>query len=122
MSDEEGSQIPVTQLFTRYGLSKSAVYKRMADLGIKRQKLGNRAYIAADQVALLDELHEHIKQGGNTAEFLVNRKLNLANPATTGAADQSVELSSGLVLSQTDLWKLARAIIAEIVAIFRKGS
>lgn len=119
MRDEEGSQIPVTQLLIRYGLSKSAVYKRMADLGIKRQKLGNRAYVATDQVALLDELHEHMKQGGNTAEFLAIRKLN---PVTTGAADQSVELSSGLVLNQTDLWKLARAIIAEIVAIFRKGS
>ena len=122
MGDEAIDLIPVTQLFVRYGLSSSAVYKRMADLGIERQKLGNRAYVTADQVALLDELHEHMRQGGNTAEFLTIRKLNPANPAITGAADQSVELSSGLILSQADIWKLTRAIIAEMVALFRKGS
>ncbi len=84
--------------------------------------MGNRAYVTADQLALLDELHEHIKSGGNTAEFLANRELHTAPPQPTEPTDQSVQLSSGLVLNQTDIRKLIWAISAEIIAKFGKDS
>ena len=70
MGDGNVDRIPVNQLSDRYDLARSAVYKRMADLGIERKKIGNRAYVSEAQLALLDELHSFIGVGGNVAEFI----------------------------------------------------
>lgn len=122
MSSEKADRIRVPQLFIRYDLGKTAVYKRMAALGIEPKKLGNRAYVTAEQLALLDELHEHIKSGGITAEFVADGGFHTAPTQPTEPAAPSVQLSSGLVLNQTDIWKLIWAISAEIVAKFGRDS
>jgi len=47
MSDGNIDRILVNHLSDRYQLARSAVYKRMSDLGIEREKIGNRAdYLA----------------------------------------------------------------------------
>ena len=65
----EIDNFPVSQLQSRFSLGKQAVYNRLDALDIKPFKEGNRSYITADQLQLLDQLHEHINQGGTMAEF-----------------------------------------------------
>lgn len=115
MSGGKVDRIPVNQLSDRYKLARSAVYKRMADLGIEREKIGNRAYVSAKQVALLDELHEFIQIGGNVAEFIVRKGLDANDDRS--AEDEAMELSgqsSGLALTRADMVKLVSAIAAEM--------
>jgi len=68
--------MPVGLLPDRYALGKSVIYKRRKALGISAKKLGGKAYISEEQLALLDALHEFIRKGGNTAEFLYFRGLD----------------------------------------------
>ena len=111
MSGGNIDRIPVNQLSARYNLARSAVYKRMADLGIEREKIGNRAYVSADQLALLDELHSFIGVGGNVAEFIKRKGLDKPD---NQAEDDSSGQSSGLALNQADMVKLVSAIAAEM--------
>ena len=70
LSFESAGLMPVKDLFTRYQLAKSVIYKRLKDLSIKPRKIGVRAFVNQQQLALLDEHHEFIQGGGSTAEFL----------------------------------------------------
>ncbi len=121
MSGGNIDRIPVNQLSDRYQLARSAVYKRMSDLGIEREKIGNRAYVSNEQVKLLDELHNFIGVGGNVAEFIERKGLNKAsNSSDDVSTGQSTGRSSGqssdLALSQSDMVKLISAIAAEMSA------
>ncbi|MEL6490494.1 MAG: hypothetical protein AAFV85_19335 [Cyanobacteria bacterium J06634_6] len=111
MSGGNIDRIPVNQLSARYNLARSAVYKRMADLGIEREKVGNRAYVSGPQVALLDELHSFIGVGGNIAEFIARKGLDKPDEQ---AEDDSSGQSSGIALNQADMLKLVSAIAAEM--------
>jgi hypothetical protein len=127
MSGGNVDRIPVNQLSDRYKLARSAVYKRMADLGIEREKIGNRAYVSDEQVALLDELHDFIQIGGNVAEFMTRKGLDMgsaqsgrpANQSGSQSGGQSADASGGLALNQSDMVKLVSAIAAEITAQIR---
>jgi hypothetical protein len=77
MTRGEIDKFPVSQLPSRYNLARSAVYKRMEQLGIAPQKIGQRSYINAEQLQLMDELHQFIGRGGSAAEFVEARGLNL---------------------------------------------
>ncbi|MBE9063306.1 hypothetical protein [cf. Phormidesmis sp. LEGE 11477] len=118
MSSGNIDRIPVNQLSDRYQLARSAVYKRMSDLGIEREKIGNRAYVSQAQVKLLDELHSFIKVGGNVAEFIERKGLNRGGSSADSASKQSSGRSSGkssnLALNQSDMVKLISAIAAEM--------
>lgn len=124
MSGQNDRCLPVEALSTRYSIGKTAVYTRLKALGIQPEKVGNRAYVIAAQIALLDALLDHIQAGGITPVFLKDKGLhpygNLSSPQDSDG--QSVELSSGLILNQSDVGKLARAIAAELTALFRKSA
>jgi hypothetical protein len=66
----EIDRVPITQLPSRYGIARSNLYTRLKDLGIEPEKQGKKAFVNADQLQLLDALHEHIQKGGTTGEFL----------------------------------------------------
>ena len=66
----EVDRVPLSQLPSRYGIARSALYTRLKDLGIETEKQGKKAYVSAEQLQLLDDLHEHIQRGGTTGEFL----------------------------------------------------
>ena len=108
MSDGNVDRIPVNQLITRYNLARSAVYKRMKDLGIDREKIGNRAYVSAAQVAELDALHEFINMGGNVAEFIARR----GSGSKQNEADEAG--SSDLALNNSDMLKLMTVFAEEL--------
>lgn len=74
--------LPVASLQKRYDIARSVVYERIKALRIETEKRGNKAYVNAQQIELLDNLHAFLKGGGSTAEFL----------AFTGlSAEQSAE-------------------------------
>ncbi len=70
MASSEIDKFPVSQLPSRYELARSAVYKRMEQLGIAPEKIGQRSYVNASELQLMDELHRFIGHGGSAAEFI----------------------------------------------------
>lgn len=106
MNNGEIDRLPVSQLSQRYNLVRSAVYTRLEALKIKPERIGNKAYVNAAQVRLLDDLHQFIKAGGNTAEFLEGRGLQELQPNA---------VSGGLSAAQPDLGRLISAIVSEVV-------
>jgi len=66
----EIDRIPITQLSSRYGIARSNLYIRLKDLGIEPEKMGKKGFVNAEQLQLLDALHDHINKGGTTGEFL----------------------------------------------------
>ncbi len=66
----EIDRIPLSQLPSRYGIARSALYTRLKDLQIEPIKEGRKAYIDGQQLQLLDALHQHIQKGGTTNQFL----------------------------------------------------
>jgi hypothetical protein len=109
MGQVEIDRFPVSRLPDRYALARSAVYTRMEALGIQPQKIGNKAYINADQLRLLDELDQFIRRGGQTAEFLDLKGLQKSKPDTSN-------LSSGLSTVQPDSLQQIAAIAAQAAA------
>jgi hypothetical protein len=85
----EIDNFPVSELQNRFSLGKQAVYNRLDALGIKPFKEGNRSYITADQLQLLDQLHEHINQGGTMAEF----KKSAASPVDKSESPADKQIS-----------------------------
>ena len=113
MSNGEIDRLPVNQLAVRYNLVRSAVYTRLEALGIKPERVGNKAYVNAEQIRLLDDFHQFIQAGGTTAEFREQR--GIPNPKS----DESSSLSSGLSTVPPDIIKLVTSIAAEIASRFQ---
>ncbi len=63
----------IAKLEDRYDLSLQSVYNRLETLNIKQFKEGRTSYITDVQLQLMDSLHEHLKNGGKTAEFVAAR-------------------------------------------------
>ncbi|MFM7425862.1 MAG: hypothetical protein ACKO7W_12875 [Elainella sp.] len=93
-------RLPVNQLPDRYNLVRSAIYTRLEALGIEPERIGNRAYVNAEQLRLLDNLHEFIQAGGTTAEFLESRGLQKRKDPGGLSSGSSSGLSSPNDLSQ----------------------
>ncbi len=76
MSQTELFDYPIRELPERYGIARSAVYVRMKRLNITPHTQGNRSYINANQLELLDNLHDFLAEdsGRNIDDFL--RSLN----------------------------------------------
>ncbi len=93
-------RLPVSQLPARYNLVRSAIYTRLEALGIEPERVGNRSYVNAEQLRLLDNLHEFIQAGGTTAEFLESRGLPKRKELSGLSSGSSSGLSSPNDLSQ----------------------
>ena len=76
MSQAELFDYPIRELPERYGIARSAIYVRMKRLNITPHTQGNRSYINASQLKLLDNLHDFLAEdsGRNIDDFL--RSLN----------------------------------------------
>jgi hypothetical protein len=69
-------RVAVADLCGRYRISRSVLYSRINALKIEPEKLGNRSFVSSEQLALLDALRDHLKQGRSTAEFLEMKGLD----------------------------------------------
>ncbi len=60
----------IKELCDRYNLnSRKSLYRRLNGLGIQLAKKNNKSYATEEQIALLDQQNEHIKQGGSIDNF-----------------------------------------------------
>ena len=117
MTRGEIDKFPVSQLPARYDLARSAVYKRMEQLGIAPQKIGQRSYINAVQLQLMDELHQFIGRGGSAAEFIEARGLNLKNAGSgTGSGKKPSGDGADLANIPPDLGNFISGIVSEVFA------
>ena len=66
-------RVPIKSLPSRYNIARSLLYTRLKDLNIKPEKDSKQAYISSEQLAHLDALNDHIKQGRTTSTFLTKR-------------------------------------------------
>ena len=94
MVDVTIDRFPVAQLPSRYSISRTVLYERLAALKIEPQRMGKKAYINNSQLHLLDQLHQHLSQGGSTAEFL--EKLGLLGEPSTQQSSGQIQKSSQL--------------------------
>lgn len=61
----------VQELCDRYGIkSRKSLYSRLDGLSIALAKDGNKSYATDEQVKLLDQQHEHLKNGGTLKNFV----------------------------------------------------
>lgn len=61
-------ELPLSALPDRYGVARSQIYNRINALGIETIKRGNKAYVNAQQIAQLDQIHGLIQQGKGLEE------------------------------------------------------
>ncbi len=60
----------IKELCDRYNLSsRKSLYRRLNGLGIQLAKKNTKSYATEEQIALLDQQNEHIKQGGSIDNF-----------------------------------------------------
>jgi hypothetical protein len=103
MGNGEIDRLTVKQLIDRYRLARSALYKRMEALGITPEIIGGKAFYNAAQVKQLDELHDFIQRGGNTAQFVEMRGVF--------PQDAKPDESSGLASGQGDFLSMFNRIL-----------
>ncbi|MEO1400399.1 MAG: hypothetical protein AAFV72_03990 [Cyanobacteria bacterium J06635_1] len=107
MSQGEIDRFPVSQLQARYGgLARSAVYKRLEELGIKPQRIGKNSFINGQELQLMDELHQFIQQGGSVAAFLDMRGMSRGNRSS-----EPTQNTPGLVPSASDMMGMFASIL-----------
>jgi predicted DNA-binding protein YlxM (UPF0122 family) len=72
MSQAELFDFPIKELPDRYSIARSAIYVRMKRLNITPHTQGNRSYINASELELLDDLHEFLVEDSSRTidEFL----------------------------------------------------
>ena len=90
-------RIPVSQLPSRYGIARSAIYTRLKDLQIEPIKEGRKAYVNSKQLHLLDDLHEHISRGGITSDFLQQQEQQSTSLSATDDSSALVQDSPGQI-------------------------
>jgi hypothetical protein len=121
MNPGEIDRYPVSQLQDRYSLARSAVYKRMEQLGIVPKKVGQRSYIGAQELGLMDELHVFINQGGSAAEFVEARGLG-QRPRNNGNGNGQSSGGAGLATTPGDFGSMISAIVSEVISRVGMGA
>ncbi|MFW6295846.1 MAG: hypothetical protein ACOC04_01515, partial [Halothece sp.] len=66
----EIDRFPVKELPNRYNINRSVLYTRLEKLNIKTIKEKNKSFIDGESLKLLDNLNDHLKNGGKTNDFL----------------------------------------------------
>ncbi len=69
MTEAEIDPYPVSELTTRFGVGRTALYDRINALKIVTTKQGNKAFVSKEQLQHLDELDEHLNEGGIIGNF-----------------------------------------------------
>ncbi len=92
----------ISQLLTRYKITKPALYARFKGLGISTFKVGRKAYVKAEDIELLDQLEQHIHDGGTIADFV---HINQGSSQLSKASSQELtETSESIPVSQSEGW------------------
>ena len=101
-------KLGVSELCDRYEIkSRKSLYSRLDGLGITLDKDGNKSFATEEQVKLLDQQNEHLKNGGTLKNFVPTTHAQVTvhdtdyNPETTSIVEttqHTPQLSTQLVL------------------------
>lgn len=94
----------IKDLLQKYGLkTRQSVYDRLKALSLEVKREGNKSYVTEAEISKLDELQEHISQGGSIKTFTPTVTTTVYSKLeTTSVSDNSVESSIDSVNSQLD--------------------
>ena len=70
MTGQNTGQMKIDDLTQRYGITRQTFYNRLDALEMKLELLGRFKVANPEQVALLDELNEHLDGGGSYGDFV----------------------------------------------------
>ena len=81
----------ISELLTRYKITKPALYSRFKGLGISTFKVGRKAYVKAEDIELLDKLEQHIYDGGTIIDFVHKSEaaIELSKPSSKELTETS---------------------------------
>lgn len=112
----------VQELCDRYDIkSRKSLYSRLDGLGITLAKDGNKSYATDEQVKLLDQQDEHLKNGGTLKNFVPtaiaevtvdNTSQNLDTTSIVETTQHNTQLSTQSILLG-DIVKAVSSAIAE---------
>ena len=115
-------KLGVNELCDRYEIkSRKSLYSRLDGLGIALAKDGNKSFATQEQIKLLDQQSEHLKNGGTLKNFVPTTHAEVTvhdtadNPDTTstlGTTQHTPQLSTQSVLLG-DIIQTASNAIAE---------
>ena len=92
----------ISELLTRYKITKPALYTRFKGLGIETFKVGRKAYVKSEDVELLDKLDKHLDGGGTIADFVhVNQG---SSQLSKRSSQELTEPSKPISVNQSDGW------------------
>lgn len=106
----EVERLPVSDLMSRYGISKSVLYERIKALNIERTTVGRKAYVSGEQIAIMDGLHDFLQTGRSTAEFL---ELSGIQSGGQSVKKQSAEQSGSLTLPAESASQLFNLVVEQ---------
>lgn len=122
---KEVENISISQLYPRYNISRSTLYTRLKTLNLKPTKLGQRAYIDAQQLELLDALHKHLNNGGTMIEFVnmreANNSINLTHENSQKLPSSGTNFQSPQELTQKKKPDRADAIAFSLKMLQKAG-
>ena len=104
MSDSQIDRLSVTQLLSRYAISKPALYSRINALEIQTTRVGRKSYVSAPQLQRLDELHQYLSEGGTIAEFVEQHDKQLTKLSTEQLSEQLPNDSEQLAPASQPAW------------------
>ena len=96
----------IQELCDRYGIkSRKSLYSRLNGLGIKLAKKNNKSYATEEQIALLDQQNEHIKNGGSIDNFepVKIAEVTVHNTATEQNGNADISSLAETTLQSTQL-------------------
>ena len=92
----------ISQLLTRYKITKPALYTRFKGLGISTFKVGRKAYVKAEDIELLDKLEQHIYDGGTITDFVYTNEA--AIELRVPSSKELTETSKPIPEEQPNTW------------------
>jgi hypothetical protein len=110
----------IQELCDRYNIkSRKSLYSRLDGLGITLDKDGNKAYATDEQVKLLDQQDEHLKNGGTIKNFVPTTQVTVdttqhnENPDTSSIVE-ATQHSTQLTTQSELLGDIVKAVTTAI--------
>lgn len=94
----------ISELLTRYKITKPALYNRFKGLGISTFKVGRKAYVKSEDVELLDKLEQHIYDGGTITDFAQTSSPKTTNKLSQASSKQLTESTESIPINQSEGW------------------
>ena len=113
MSDSQIDRLPITQLLSRYSISKPALYSRINALEIQTTRVGRKSYVSAPQLQRLDQLDQYLSEGGTIAEFVKQHGKQSTEQLSEQLSEQSPKDSEQLAPASQPGWVTVLPAVVE---------